>query len=145
MKLGHVHLKVSDLQLAEKFYSELIGLKVTERVESQFVFMSFAQAHHDLALQQASEELSTGGSLYHVAFEVPDANSLLDVIERFEKEKLKITLVDHQISWAAYSRDPDGNGVEIYLDRRKTGSSLWKGRSNILSKEEIIKAGKNES
>jgi len=78
--LGHVHLKVRDLERAIGFYSRVLGLRVTERVDAHFAFLSGGDAHHEVALQELGPEAAGpdphGVGLYHVAFEVPDAASL---------------------------------------------------------------------
>lgn len=149
MKLGHVHLKVSNLEVAERFYTSILGLQVTERVSSHYLFLSFGSAHHDLALQAlgANAEMPSANSvgLYHTAFEVPDAKSLLAALVKLEELNNPIALVDHKISWAIYSEDPDGNGVEIYLDRRNSsgGDKSWQGASRRLTKEQLVNEIKN--
>lgn len=145
MKLGHVHLKVRNISAAEQFYTTLLGLEVTERVAGRFVFLSFGSMHHDLALQQVGEDAAklseTGVGLYHSAFETPHAKGLYSSLMRLRELAAPATLVDHRISWAIYTRDPDGNGVEIYLDRRhcSDGGSKWEGHSRELTIEQIMK------
>lgn len=150
-RLGHVHLNVSDLPRAESFYRELTGLSVTERLDGHFAFMSWGTAHHDLALRcvPAAPADRTSGmagrhphdsiGLYHVAFEVAGAAQLLTALETVRSLKIPYSLVDHGISWALYTQDPDGNGVEIYFDRRNTarGRQDWHGRSFALSEDRI--------
>ncbi|MCB0335024.1 MAG: VOC family protein [Bdellovibrionales bacterium] len=144
MKLGHVHLKVKDLDVAVNFYAALLGLKETERLGNHFSFLSFGSAHHDIALQalghHATNPVQHAVGLYHSAFEVTDAQKLLDTIEKLEQLKHTYALVDHGISWAIYTADPDGNGVEVFLDRRTAPSGLaqWNGASRQLSKQQIL-------
>ena len=142
MKLSHAHLKVIDLVRAKNFYSELLGLKVIEEIEEHFVFMSFGNAHHDLALQKVTS-LSSQGSLYHLAFEVDSALELLNLTKKLTKMHIAMALIDHGISWAIYSKDPEGNGIEIFLDRRKHGITEWKGISRELTINEITKESLN--
>jgi catechol 2,3-dioxygenase len=79
-KIGHVHIKVRDVDRAVEFYSRFLGLRVRERVGDQFVFMSDTDAHHELALQSVGPQAATPGrfdvGLFHVAFEVPDKQTL---------------------------------------------------------------------
>ena len=142
MRLGHIHLKVNNLKAAEEFYCKILGLKLQERVHDVFSFLTFGDAHHDLALQQVngsaprlrdSPENSSG--LYHTAFEVHSTEELSSVIEKLKANSFEYTLVDHRISWAVYTQDPSGNGVEIYLDRRNAprGGRVWGGFSKRLS------------
>lgn len=119
MKLGHVHLKVADISSAERFYCGIVGLTVTERVGDSFVFLSFGEEHHTVALQEVSvhepQPARGGVGLYHSAFGVASSAELLDIVERLTAERMRFTLVDHGISWAVYTEDPSGNGVEVYL------------------------------
>lgn len=141
MKLGHVHLKVSGIAAAERFYCDVVGLTVKERVNDYFVFLSFGEAHHDVALQEVGEVRKTHSpvgdrspGLYHSAFEVDSARGLMECVQRLTRHNLPFSLVDHQISWALYTQDPSGNGVEIFLDRRgaEGGAESWSGESRYL-------------
>lgn len=128
--LGHVHLKVSDLTRALTFYTEVLGLDVEERYAG-FVFLTFGHHHHDVALQELGADASGPGQgvgLYHAAFEVETATALASVFERLEARGISATPVDHRISKALYFDDPDGNGIEVYLDTRtETGHERWNG------------------
>jgi len=150
MKLGHVHLKVSDLKAAERFYCEIIGLKEQERVADAFLFLTFGESHHEIALQEISRDRQPISEpdrqdkpgLYHSAFEVDTPRELLEVIKRFDAKSVPFSLVDHKISWALYTEDPSGNGVEVYLDRRTSpgGRRVWGGASTRLSVDTITRA-----
>jgi catechol 2,3-dioxygenase len=145
---------VADLKAAEQFYCGLLGLKIQERVGDSFIFLTFGEAHHDLALQQivsnapiaAYTTSSAMVGLYHSAFEVASAREFLDIVEKLKAKSVPYSLIDHGISWAAYTADPSGNGVEIYIDRRTTpgGSRLWDGKSGRLS-EKTVKAAAESS
>lgn len=137
MKLGHVHLKVRDLDRALAFYRDLLGLRVTERLDDAMVFLSFGDAHHDVALQAlgahapSPPERATG--LYHTAFEVETEAALRATAARLKSADIAFTGVDHGISHALYLSDPDGNGVEIYRDTRaENRRPLWDGESRRL-------------
>ena len=129
--VGHVHLKVSDLERSEAFYREALGLEVSERVGTSFVFMSFGDAHHDLALQghadaPAADPEALG--LYHFAVEVADEAELARAVDRVREAGVEFTAVDHGISKSIYFSDPDGHGVEIYCDtRRLRHRPEWEG------------------
>jgi catechol 2,3-dioxygenase len=141
MKLGHVHIKVRDLAAAADFYKKLLKLGTTEEIGDDFVFLSFGEAHHDLALQRSSnpESPAPGGvGLYHTAFEVSSVEELRHKVEILEEMALPFQLVDHGISWALYTADPSGNGVEIFVDRRRANRPLWHGQSGRLSKSDLI-------
>lgn len=139
MKIGHVHLKVSNLERSEKFYQDLLGLRSTERLGEQFSFLTFGHAHHDVALQQiernARQPDRSAVGLFHSAFEVENPEQFAEVISRIEEMNLSYSTVDYGISWAVYVSDPDGNGVEIFLDRRGTsqGRMIWGGESRRLN------------
>lgn len=145
-KLSHVHLKVRRLQPAVDFYSAIFGFHATERVGDHFAFLTNDEAHHRLALQAlgdaAEPPARVGVGLYHTAFEVDTPADLLAALERVSATGTQIHLVDHGISWAAYFSDPDGNGVEIFLDRRHAdhGREDWKGGSARLTVERIAAA-----
>ena len=143
MNIGHVHLKVRSLERSEEFYLKLLGAKITERLNGHYSFLSMGEAHHEIALQaignSAHSPTQEMVGLYHSAFEVDSAEELSMTIERLEQLGAEFALVDHGISWAVYTSDPDGNGVEVYLDRRKMsgGVERWNGQSRRLKRQEI--------
>jgi catechol 2,3-dioxygenase len=121
--IGHVHLKVSDLERAERFYVGVLGFHVTARYGSQAVFLAAGDYHHDLALNIWE---SAGGSppppgstgLFHFAIRVPTRRHLAEALVRLREAGIPLTgASDHLVSEALYLRDPDGNGLEIYADR----------------------------
>lgn len=141
VRLGHVHLKVRRLDRAIEFYQHTLGLKLVERVGDDFAFLSFGTAHHDLALQALGDRaaLPAPGAvgLYHVAFEVHEAATLISRWDSLQARG-RVVGVDHGISWALYTNDPDGNGVEVYLDRRTDASrASWKGHSLPLERRRV--------
>lgn len=122
-RVGHVHLKVADLERAIAFYSGILGLDVTMRYGSQAAFLSAGGYHHHIGLNTWE---SLGGSppppghtgLYHTAFLFPDRKSLARVLKRLVEAGYPLTgASDHGVSEALYLDDPDGNGVELYRDR----------------------------
>lgn len=143
MRIGHVHLKVRDLNRSEEFYRNLLGASQTERLNKQYSFLSLGQAHHDIALQEIGDTAKQPANdmigLYHTAFEVGDTAELFRTIRKLEEIHAQYTIVDHGISWAIYTVDPDGNGVEVFLDRRNSsgGAARWSGNSRRLSKQEV--------
>jgi catechol 2,3-dioxygenase len=121
-RIGHVHLKVADIERALGFWRDVLGFEVTQRRESA-VFLSAGGYHHHIALNTWE---SKGGSppapgttgLYHVAILYPDRTQLADALRRIVRAGIKIDgASDHGVSEAIYLRDPDGNGVELYWDR----------------------------
>lgn len=147
MKLGHIHLKVRDLDTSVTFYRSLFGLEVTEQVEQTFAFMTGNDMHHQLALQARgpaakSPDPGTVG-LFHVAFEVPDKKAFAEKYRQLLDMDVKPYTIDHIISWAMYFDDPDGNGLEIYVDTRgePDGNRAWEGVNRPLSEERILEFG----
>jgi catechol 2,3-dioxygenase len=120
--IGHVHLKVADLERALAFYVDVLGFEVQARWDSA-AFISAGGYHHHLGLNTWE---SKGGSppppgttgLYHVAIRYPDRRTLADALKRLVDAGVPIDgATDHGVSEAIYLRDPDGNGIELYRDR----------------------------
>jgi catechol 2,3-dioxygenase len=122
-RIGHVHLKVSDLERAIQFYHGVLGFEVTQRYGRQAAFLSAGGYHHHLGLNTwesaggtAPPRGSTG--LYHVAILYPSRVDLADALRRLQTAGVGLDgAADHGVSEALYLRDPDGNGVELYWDR----------------------------
>ena len=125
LRIGHVHLKVADLDKSLAFWRDLIGLEVQQRYGSQAVFLSVDGYHHHIALNTWE---SAGGSpppsgstgLFHVALLYPDRAALARAVKRLVEAGWPLDgASDHGVSEAIYLRDPDGNGVELYHDRAR--------------------------
>jgi catechol 2,3-dioxygenase len=123
VRIGHVHLKVAELERALGFWRDLIGLEVQQRMGAQAVFLSADGYHHHIALNTWE---SAGGSpppmgstgLYHVALLYADRPALARALKRLVEAGYPLEgASDHGVSEAIYLRDPDGNGVELYRDR----------------------------
>jgi len=122
-RIGHVHLKVANIDRALGFWRDVIGLEVQARMGHQAVFLSAGGYHHHIALNTWESEGgappppgSTG--LYHVALVYPDRAALGTALLRVLKAGVPLEgASDHGVSEAIYLRDPDGNGVELYRDR----------------------------
>jgi catechol 2,3-dioxygenase len=121
--IGHVHLKVSDIDRALRFYRDVLGFEVTQRYGDEAAFISAGGYHQHLGLNTWE---SRGGSppppgttgLYHVAIRYPDRATLGDALRRIVEAGIPVSgATDHGVSEAIYLRDPDGNGIEIYRDR----------------------------
>jgi catechol 2,3-dioxygenase len=139
-RLGHVHLKVRDLDRAVEFYTNTLGLHVAERY-GHYAFLSFGTQHHDLALQALGDDAADPGpgvGLYHSAWEVETPEELQATYKRLQTRGVSVTPVDHVISKALYFDDPDGNGVEVYLDTRETNDEYeWRGLNRQFDPEEL--------
>jgi catechol 2,3-dioxygenase len=123
VEIGHVHLKVADLDRALGFYRDVLGFDVTQRLGDSAAFLSAGGYHHHLGLNTWE---SRGGSppppgttgLYHVAIRYPDRSTLGNAVRRLVDNRVPVEgATDHGVSEAIYLRDPDGNGIELYRDR----------------------------
>lgn len=122
-RIGHVHLKVADLDRALGFYSGVLGFQLQQRFGTQAAFVSAGGYHHHIGLNTWE---SLGGSppapgttgLYHTAVLYPTRAALADALRRLIEANIPLDgASDHGVSEALYLRDPDGNGVELYWDR----------------------------
>lgn len=122
-RIGHVHLKVSDLQKSLDFYSGLLGFELTTTYGDQAAFISAGGYHHHIGLNTWHSEgaplaKKQGVGLYHTAILYPTRKDLAVVLDRLRKANYPLTgASDHGVSEALYLNDPDGNGVELYYDR----------------------------
>lgn len=123
VSIGHVHLKVADLDRALAFYHGVLGFEVTQGYGQDAVFVSAGGYHHHIGLNTWE---SKGGpppapgttGLYHVAILYPTRAALADALRRLVRAGIPLTgAADHGVSEALYLNDPDGNGVELYWDR----------------------------
>lgn len=123
VRIGHVHLKVADLERALGFYRDVLGFELTQRYGSQAAFVSAGGYHHHIGLNTWE---SHGGSppppratgLYHLAILYPNRAALADALHRVLAAGIELEgASDHGVSEALYLRDPDGNGVELYWDK----------------------------
>ena len=121
--IGHVHLKVSDIDRSLGFWRDVLGFELQQRMGDQAAFISAGNYHHHLGLNTWE---SKGGSapppgstgLYHVAIRYPDRKTLADALRRVLQAGIPLDgASDHGVSEAIYLRDPDNNGVELYRDR----------------------------
>jgi catechol 2,3-dioxygenase len=131
--IGHVHLKVSELERAVQFYTEVLGFDVMSKWGTSAAFLSAGGYHHHLGLNTWE---SFGGSpppprstgLYHFAILYPSRKELAKALKRILDHQWPIEgAADHAVSEAVYLRDPDGNGIEIYVDRPR---EQWQRDSN---------------
>ena len=122
-RIGHVHLKVADLDRAIAFYSGVLGFELQQKYGDQAAFLSAGGYHHHIGLNTWE---SLGGTpppaghtgLYHTAILYPTRADLADALRRLTAAGIQLDgASDHGVSEALYLRDPDGNGVELYWDR----------------------------
>jgi len=121
--IGHVHLKVADLDRAIEFYRDVLGFDLMQRMGDQAAFLSAGGYHHHIGLNTWE---SKGGSppppgstgLFHVAIRYPTRPALADALKRLVENRVPLSgASDHGVSEALYLNDPDGNGIELYRDR----------------------------
>ena len=125
VEIGHVHLKVADLERALDFYAGVLGFDVMLRVGDSAAFLSAGGYHHHIGLNTWESKgagppprATTG--LYHVAIRYPDRATLADALRRVLAAGIRLDgASDHGVSVALYLRDPDENGIELYYDRPK--------------------------
>ena len=127
VRVGHIHLKVADLERAIGFYRDVLGFELTQRMGRDAAFLSAGGYHHHIGLNTWE---SKGGAppprgttgLYHVAFLYPTRAALGSALHRVLEAGIRLQgAADHGVSEAIYLRDPDDNGVELYWDRPRSG------------------------
>lgn len=127
-RIGHVHLKVADLERSLSFYRDLLGFEVTQLYGSQAAFISAGGYHHHIGLntwhsQGLPPAPVNSVGLYHTAILYPTRRDLAVIFDRLLKASYPVTgASDHGVSEALYLNDPDGNGVELYWDKPQ---ELW--------------------
>ena len=124
-RIGHVHLKVSDLDKALKFYRDLLGFEVMQYYGGSAVFLSAGGYHHHIGLntwqsKNGPQPPRNSTGLYHTAILYPTRKDLAVALKRLVEENYPLSgAADHGVSHAIYLDDPDGNGVELYWDKPK--------------------------
>ena len=121
--IGHVHLKVSDIDRALAFYRDVLGFDLTQRLGDEAAFLSAGGYHHHIGLNTWESRgapppprRTTG--LFHVAIRYPNRKALAGALQRLVRAQIPLTgASDHGVSVALYLRDPDDNGIELYYDR----------------------------
>ncbi|MEM8488349.1 MAG: VOC family protein [Bacteroidota bacterium] len=125
VKVGHIHLKVADLERAIAFYNGVLGFDITARYGKDAAFLSAGGYHHHIGLntwQSKNGKPPAAGTtgLFHVAFVYPTRVLLAEALKRVLDAGITLDgAADHGVSQALYLRDPDENGVELYWDRPK--------------------------
>jgi catechol 2,3-dioxygenase len=149
--IGHVHLKVSNLDRALGFYCGVLGFELIQRMGEDAAFVSAGGYHHHLGLNtwesKGGHPPSRGTTgLYHVAIRYPSRSSLADALRRLEKAHVPLDgFADHGVSEALYLQDPDGNGLELYWDRPKQDWPLTEdGKIQMFTKSLDLNGLRNE-
>ena len=131
--IGHVHLKVADLERSLAFYCGVLGFELTQKFGTTAAFVSAGGYHHHIGLNtwesfEGSPPPLGSTGLYHVAILYPTRRALADALRELLKHQIELDgASDHGVSEALYLRDPDQNGVELYCDRPK---ELWPRQSD---------------
>ncbi|MBK8944670.1 MAG: VOC family protein [Ignavibacteriae bacterium] len=132
-RIGHVHLKVSNIDKSLKFYKELLGFDLVTMYGTDAAFISAGGYHHHIGLNTWESKNSppaqkSGVGLYHVAILYPTRKDLAEIFKRLIEAKYPISgAADHGVSEAIYLDDPDGNGIELYWDKPK---EIWQHKSD---------------
>jgi catechol 2,3-dioxygenase len=156
VRIGHVHLKVADLERALSFYCGVLGFQLTQRIGQDAAFISAGGYHHHIGLNTWE---SLGGSppprgctgLYHVAILYPTRAELADALRRLVHAGISLDgASDHGVSEALYLRDPDENGVELYWDRPhekwpRTADGALKMFTHPLDLDNLLTEAKSRS
>lgn len=122
-RIGHIHLKVSNLDNSLDFYRDLLGFQVKMKYGDQAVFLSTGEYHHHIGLNTWNSEgakpaSQSGVGMYHAALVYPSIEALADITKRLIEAGYPISgASDHGVSVAVYLRDPDNNGIELYWDK----------------------------
>lgn len=139
-RIGHAHLKVADLDRAVRFYRDLLGFEVMQHYGDQAAFLSAGGYHHHIGLNTWE---SGGGSppppghtgLYHVAILFPNRRELARAVKRLLDQGYPLSgASDHGVSEAIYLDDPDGNGLELYVDRPREQWPLRDGQLSMVTR-----------
>ena len=131
--LGHVVIKVRDLEVAERFYAVVLGIPVQSRSESaQMIFFTLGQ-HHDFAVIAVGSDAPAAApdaiGTHHIAFKAAGGlDGLRRAKERLDAEGVVVAPVDHRVTKSLYFSDPDGNALELYVD----GTDEWKENPDAL-------------
>jgi len=155
VRIGHIHLKVSDIDRSLAFYCDVLGFQITQRMGRAAAFISAGGYHHHIGLNTweslgASPPPAHSTGLYHLAILYPTRAALADALRRLIDAKIPLEgAADHGVSEALYLRDPDQNGVELYWDRPK---DQWPRTANgelamftqALDLEELLNTAKIE-
>ena len=146
-RIGHVHLKVADLERSLKFYRDLLGFELQQYYGDSAAFISAGGYHHHIGLNTWNSKGSgpaprSAPGLYHTAIVYPERKDLANILKRLMDAGYPLTgASDHGVSEALYLDDPDGNGVELYWDRPKESWSYLEDGSIEMFTKRLDLAG----
>jgi len=139
--LGHVVLRVTDRERAEEFYRDLLGLPLCARLDEDGFKMAFFTLgnHHDFAVMEVSGEGSnrteTAVGLHHVAFNIGTTlDELREAKEKLDMAGIATQPIDHEVTKSLYFEDPDGNGIELYVD----ASDIWRKEPQRVAQLKLL-------
>ena len=149
VSIGHIHLTVSDLERSLGFYRDLLGFEIVSRINDTAVFLSAGGYHQHIALNTwagrgATPPPSGHTGLFHFAILFPSRSELARTVKRLIEAQYPLEgMADHEVSEAIYLRDPDENGVELYVDRpretwRQTGDGLIAMGTRRLDLQDLL-------
>ncbi|MFP6746405.1 MAG: VOC family protein [Alphaproteobacteria bacterium] len=143
LKLGHVVLKMRDLEKAKAFYRDILGLKITEEREDFGVFFRFADYHHDIAVFKVDEDAlppeHNQVGLSHLALLADNLETVKTMYRRLKEHNVPIVrTVDHGVTKSVYFKDPEGNELEIYCD---VPEKPWREVDTMIKAEHIDLGG----
>lgn len=142
-RIGHVHLKVADIERALGFYRDLLGFEVMQWYGTNAVFLSAGRYHHHIGLNTwyskgASPAPIYSAGLFHTAILYPTRKDLAIVVKRFLNADYPLTgVADHGVSQAIYLNDPDNNGVELYWDRPRDDWPIDKDGNLLMGTDSL--------
>ena len=142
-QLGHLVIKVRDLDRAEDFYTRIMGLTVMNRRAGHMVFMSAnTELTHELAIAKVGDDApgpeDSGVGLAHMAWQMDSYEDLQELYRRLKDNNVRITrVVEHRLSRGVYLLDPDDNAIEVYYELPKSMWSRYEGRFNELFPEKL--------
>jgi len=142
-KIGHVHLRVSDLERSIAFYRDVLGLELQQRYGTQAAFLSAGGYHHHLGLntwgsKDGTPPPSGHTGLFHVAFLYPNRPALARAVKQALIADVTLEgAADHGVSEAVYFSDPDGNGIELYRDRAEANWPRDAGGALVMVNERL--------
>lgn len=143
LAIGHVHLKVADLDRSVAFYTQVLGLSVMERISDRAAFLSAGGYHHHLGLntwhsKDGPRPVRNAVGLFHTAFLYPTRAALARAVKHALDQGVTLDgAADHGVSEAVYFSDPDGNGIELYRDRPRADWPLGPDGSLSLESDRL--------